>query len=46
MLTDIKEDILVFAYLLIVLPTVLLVCLIDHFLPKRPVTKRTTFHNR
>lgn len=40
MLTDTKEDILVFAYLLIVLPTVLLVCLIDLFLPKRPVTQR------
>ena len=46
MLTDTKEDILVFAYLLIALLTVLLVCLIDIFLPKRPVTHRNACPDR
>ena len=46
MLTDTKEDILVFAFLLIVLPTVLLVCLIDIFLPKRRVTQRNAYTDR
>ncbi len=41
MLTDFKENIVVLIYLCIVVPMVLLLCFVDHFLPKRRIRQQT-----